>query len=243
LFFPDEPWLDFHTLQSCHLVWDRDNYNFIAYDYGLEPPKPCMDSEPNYEDMPVTLRPDNGYFEAYDARKAAYWALFAGAHGHTYGANGVFQFWDGQASDIFAPRLPWHEALDLPGAAQMGHLRRVARVPPVSRPRPGLGTAPVKRLHRHQPHPSHPRGRRELRPDLQRCRAALHRRRRSAVGVDADGALVRPALGYRAPRRQRHDGSAQTFRPPTHGEGQDWVLVLDDAGRGFPPPGLVAPAQ
>ena len=53
-----------------------------------------MDGEPNYEDMPVHMRPENGYLGAYDARKAAYWALFAGAHGHTYGANGVFQFWN-----------------------------------------------------------------------------------------------------------------------------------------------------
>jgi hypothetical protein len=121
-------------------VWDRDNYNFVAYDYGLDPPKPCMDSEPNYEDMPVTLRPGNGTFGAYDARKAAYWALFAGAHGHTYRANGVFQFWDGQSPDIFAARLPWSEALDLPGAAQMGHVRRLLES------RPFLDRIPDQRL-------------------------------------------------------------------------------------------------
>jgi hypothetical protein len=28
------------------------------------------------------------------------------------------------------------------------------------------------------------------------------------------------------------------FTPPIHGKGNDWVLVLDDAGQGFPPPGL-----
>jgi Putative collagen-binding domain of a collagenase len=32
-------------------------------------------------------------------------------------------------------------------------------------------------------------------------------------------------------------GSGRTFNPPTHGEGQDWVLVLDDADRNFPLPG------
>ena len=65
-----------------------------------------MDGEPNYEDTPVHMRPENGYFSAYDARKVAYWALFAGAHGHTYGANGVFQFWNGADRDVFSPRLP-----------------------------------------------------------------------------------------------------------------------------------------
>jgi len=30
---------------------------------------------------------------------------------------------------------------------------------------------------------------------------------------------------------------AYTFTPPTFGENQDWVLVLDDVAAGFPPPG------
>jgi hypothetical protein len=29
----------------------------------------------------------------------------------------------------------------------------------------------------------------------------------------------------------------QTFVPPTRGRGNDWILVLDDATAGFPPPG------
>jgi hypothetical protein len=27
------------------------------------------------------------------------------------------------------------------------------------------------------------------------------------------------------------------FKPPVHGKGNDWVLVLDDASKGFPTPG------
>jgi hypothetical protein len=30
---------------------------------------------------------------------------------------------------------------------------------------------------------------------------------------------------------------AKTFTPPTTGQNQDWVLVLDDAAAGVPPPG------
>jgi len=29
----------------------------------------------------------------------------------------------------------------------------------------------------------------------------------------------------------------RVFMPSTSGAGQDWVLVLDDAAQGFPPPG------
>ena len=32
----------------------------------------------------------------------------------------------------------------------------------------------------------------------------------------------------------------QVFTPPTRGAGHDWVLVLDDAAQGFPPPGSPA---
>lgn len=33
----------------------------------------------------------------------------------------------------------------------------------------------------------------------------------------------------------------QTFSPPSQGRGADWILVLDDANAGFPPPGQPAP--
>jgi len=29
------------------------------------------------------------------------------------------------------------------------------------------------------------------------------------------------------------------FKPPVHGKGNDWVLVLDDASKGFPAPGAL----
>lgn len=32
-------------------------------------------------------------------------------------------------------------------------------------------------------------------------------------------------------------GAAREFVPPTKGRGNDWVLALDDAARGFAPPG------
>jgi hypothetical protein len=37
-------------------------------------------------------------------------------------------------------------------------------------------------------------------------------------------------------------GADRTFTPPTPGEALDWVLVLDDASRGFGPPGGRGPA-
>ena len=98
-------------------------YASVAADYALEPAKPCMDAEPGYEDHPAGFDLANGYLDYYDVRKSAYWALFSGAHGHTYGAHPVWQmYWPGCEPVSFVRRA-WMEALSLPGAGQMQHAR------------------------------------------------------------------------------------------------------------------------
>ena len=46
-----------------------------------------------------------------------------------------------------------------------------------------------------------------------------------------------PRYGSASPIHTGENISLQTFTPPGQGRGQDWLLVLDDAGRRFPPPG------
>ena len=124
-YFHGENWLDFNMYQSGH-ARDRDCYSLIAGDYALKPTKPCMDAEPGYEDHPNGFKVENGYLDAYDVRKAAYWDLFAGAHGHTYGCHDIWQFLN---TDRFPPvtaaRTPWREAIHLPGADQMQFARKL----------------------------------------------------------------------------------------------------------------------
>ncbi|MDO8540512.1 MAG: hypothetical protein Q7S40_08775 [Opitutaceae bacterium] len=40
-------------------------------------------------------------------------------------------------------------------------------------------------------------------------------------------------------RRRPENTGTRTFLAPNPGGGLDWVLVLDDATKGFPPPGVV----
>ncbi|MEK7767671.1 MAG: DUF4038 domain-containing protein, partial [bacterium] len=82
-----EPWLDFNMIQSGHGARNPANWAQVAHDYGLEPPKPTLDGEADYEDHPVNWNQDNGWFDDLDVRRTAYWALFAGAFGHTYGST------------------------------------------------------------------------------------------------------------------------------------------------------------
>lgn len=77
----DAEWLDFNMVQSGH-TRNTANWQLIEADYARTPVKPCMDAEAGYEDHPAGFNLENGYLDDYDVRKALYWALFAGAHGH-----------------------------------------------------------------------------------------------------------------------------------------------------------------
>src|SRR5262249_9994326 len=74
-------------------------------------------------DHPAEFNAKNGYLDDYEARKFLYWALFAGACGHTYGCHDIWQFLDDKRKPITAARTPWRKAIDLPGAGQMQHAR------------------------------------------------------------------------------------------------------------------------
>ncbi len=125
-----EPWLHVNMMQSGHggghdvPVWD-----WITRDRSLSPTKPTLDSEPNYEDHPVnpwpTWDPKNGYFRDYDVRKQTYRSVFAGACGVTYGHHSIWQFWSAREEKINHADRYWTEALDRPGAFQVGYLRQL----------------------------------------------------------------------------------------------------------------------
>jgi hypothetical protein len=113
-------------MQSGHGKREIRNDLMVAKDYALVPIKPVIDGEPRYEDHPVNWKPDeNGWFDDTDVRQAAYWAVFAGAAGHTYGCHDIWQFFSPKRPPVAFARTEWQVAMNLPGATQMGHLRRL----------------------------------------------------------------------------------------------------------------------
>ena len=126
-YFHAAEWLDFNMFQSSHAAHDHDNGLFAEHDYLLNPPKPTLDGEPRYERIQTGFyfkgfnRLDR--FDDYDARQAAYWSILAGACGHTYGHNSIWQMYDTDHEPVIGAIVPWHEAVDHPGAFQMKHLR------------------------------------------------------------------------------------------------------------------------
>ncbi len=126
----DEPWLHVNMMQSGHgSGHDVPVWEWITRDRAMVPTKPTLDSEPNYEDHPVNpwpqWDPKNGYFDDYDVRKQTYRSVFAGACGVTYGHHSIWQFWSEREEKINHADRYWTEALDRPGAFQVGYLRRL----------------------------------------------------------------------------------------------------------------------
>jgi len=227
----DARWLDFHMIQSSHGARDHDNGLFVERDRALTPAKPTLDGEPRYETIPVGFynRGSNPLdrFTDDDVRQAAWWAVLAGACGHTYGNNNIWQMWQPGRAAVLSATTPWREALDHPGAFQMGFLRRFfeARAFQLLVPDAQLVVD----------------GPTELGAKVRAARAAdgsfavVYTPRGSAFTVDKEllaGPRVRqawfdPRYGVLHEFHTSDNQGFQTYRPPTEGPGQDWVLLLE----------------
>lgn len=137
--FHQDKWLDFNAFQSGHRRYDQDtlkeetrhygedNWKYVVEDYSKKPIKPTLDVEPSYEGIPEGLH-DSLEVRWTDAavRRYAYWSVFAGTAGFTYGNNAVMQFYkNGQKSGDYGVRS-WEyytKAVDDPGAAQVHFIK------------------------------------------------------------------------------------------------------------------------
>ncbi|WP_299535982.1 glycoside hydrolase family 140 protein [Ulvibacterium sp.] len=123
--FHQDAWLDFNMHQTGHCA-NKGTYKHIAHDYNLSPIKPVLDGEPLYEDHPNCFNAKElGYSTARDIRRIMYWNVFAGAFGQTYGCHDVWQMYKLDKQGINGPLRPWPEALDLPMATQVKHLKNL----------------------------------------------------------------------------------------------------------------------
>lgn len=236
--FHNDKWLDFNMLQSGHGRFDNDNYKRVSADYNRKPTKPCLDGEPRYEDHPVNWKPKNGWFNDFDVRQAAYWALFAGGFGHTYGCHDIWQMFAPGRAPISSARNYWYEVLDLPGAWNMMHVRNLIesrpfldRVPDQSLISGGAGT-----------------GGRHVQSTRGKSYAFIYIPYGQNVKINLgkiSGQKVKawwfnPRSGQAKPIGTFSNSGTQEFDPPGKTtRGNDWVLVLDDSAKQFPKPGTI----
>jgi len=127
-------WLDLNMFQSGHrrynqddtdMAYGEDNWRYVQSDYRLIPVRPTLDGEPSYENIPQGLHDTTQpLWNDGDVRRYAYWSVFAGACGFTYGHREVMQFFrPGTDHPGYGATLPWREALEAPGACQLSHLK------------------------------------------------------------------------------------------------------------------------
>ncbi len=229
-FVGDKEWLDFNMIQSSHGL-DIANYKWISADYALEPIKPVLDGEPRYEDHPVDFKSENGYYDVYDVRQAAYWAVFAGAFGHTYGHHSIWSM-NEEPGDYFI--VTWEEALERPGGKQMKYLKKLIES------RPFFSRVPAQELiDRQYPGYTH----------LQAATGEGYAFIYSPTGLPfkvnvemISGERIKaywydPRNGQGSFVDEYVKKGTLEFIPPSSGRNNDWVLVLDDASKEFPVPG------
>ena len=230
-YFQRESWLDYNTIQSGYSrnssVWD-----FVAREYARGPAKPVFDGEPNYENVPVGIiqkKLDGPKFDAYDVRKKAWWAVFAGAAGAAYGANEVFQFWTPGKFRVMGAHVPWQQALEFTGAAQLKHLRRLMES------RPYLNRIPDQSLVTSNQYSGTDRI--QATRDAGGAYAFVYTAGGKSFSVNLDklaGQTVRaawydPRTGQSQSIGTFDSNGTRSFTPPSQGYGNDWVLTLDKA--------------
>ncbi|ESQ77569.1 glycoside hydrolase family 140 protein [Asticcacaulis sp. AC402] len=238
----DADWLDIHGMQSGHggghdvPVWEM-----IAHDFTLARPKPTLDLEPNYEDHPYNSWPrwdaSTGYFDDYDVRKQTYRSVFAGAAGVTYGHHSIWGMVGPRNDVINHAKMDWVSALHRPGGRQMMYLRdliesrpQLDRIPDDSLIVEGQGSGNLHMTATRDTAGTYafvymPLNDRMVTIDLSKLNASLLR----VWWYD-------PRTGFATwvSNMSNSKGALKIKSPPI---GPDWILVLDDAAMGYPPPG------
>lgn len=229
----DEPWLDFLIYQSGHGTdtrkWQWIANQGMASGWKLEPTRPVLDSEPNYEGH-KSYRSGIRIDEAMVRRAVWMGLLAAPMAGVTYGAHGIWPW-------IREPGVPlnhansgvadpWRDCLKYPGGAQMTVMRNLLdRIPWTTlRPAPELVKGPpvTEDFSNYISSARSEDGRVALlyTPKSQQFQLDL-----SSFRIAANATWLNPRDGSRRPGGKLAAQSGAAITPP--GEG-DWLLLLEN---------------
>jgi hypothetical protein len=220
-----------------------DNGRFLVTEQGRPffwmgdtawPRKPTLECEVAYEDSEFLYEFERNMrrLTACDTRRGAYRSLFAGGFGFTYGHR-CLVLWATRGETLGrAADTPWHEKLDSEGASQMGHLRKLIES------KPFLTRIPDQSLLVHEQ--GNDAGHIQATRDATGSYAMFYTPLGQSISVrmwklsgnfkECSWFNPREGTFERINPPQSPTFGERTFYPPTRGEGQDWVLVLDPVG-------------
>ena len=123
-YYQNEDWLTLTLNQLGHGDHDLNPKHYIDF-RAQHPNMPLVEGEALYEGLSSVESVGRRTVTETMVRQVAYRAIQSGCCGYTYGAQGCWN----NARDIEDGattwgNLPWFEGIDLPGATQLGHLRR-----------------------------------------------------------------------------------------------------------------------
>lgn len=235
--FHQEEWLDFNMHQTGHCP-NQATYEIMAHDYNLSPTKPVLDGEPLYEDHPNCFNAKElGHSVPSDIRRIIYWNVFAGSFGHSYGCHAVWQMFTNDKDPINYPLRPWKEALQLPLANQMKHLKNLMLS------RPFLSRIPDQSmvLSKQEDDETYVIATR----DSEGSYAMIYFPTGKTIELDLTSLNGDMVSGWWYDTRTGVSFQAASYptdkmvdiMPPSQGKGNDWVLVLDAQESHFGRPG------
>ncbi|MDP3684585.1 MAG: DUF4038 domain-containing protein, partial [Ignavibacteria bacterium] len=245
--FQEAVWLDINMFTSGHRRYDQDdtpkkygedNWRYVLDDLSKTPAKPTLDGEPSYEAIPQGLHDHSQpYWSASDVRRYAYWSVFAGACGHVYGQNSVRQVYkQGENKPESGAKLSFFDALDDTGSFHMQYVKKLI----LSRPY-------FDRVN-DQTIVSGDEGEKYDRILVSKGKSFLMAytytgrnftiNMGSISGSEINAWWFNPRTGEASKLGTFKNQGSKLFDPPgTRADGNDWVLVLDDASKNFDVPG------
>lgn len=248
--FQNRDWLDFNAIQSGHFI-NTTNFQIVGADYAKTPIKPTLDMEPGYENITNNLvrtnvTADTPRIQAVDVRRSAYLAVFAGAAGHTYGNGEVYEFFHPNPNGTMPgnagwhANMDWHDALKLPASGQVQYVRYLIQSRPMLERIPDQSLIAGVVSNRAVDRIAATRGADYAFVYLPTGQAKVTINAGQLTGNSLTAWWYDPRTGKASkvgdfPKTATHDFTIPSTTLPQGTD--DWVLVLDDTAKNYPPPG------
>lgn len=247
--FNNDSWLDVNMFVSGHKTYAQDetgygedSWRYVLDDLSKKPLRPTLDGEASYESLPQGIHDHSQpYWKADDIRRYAYWSVFAGSCGHVYGENTVRQVYKkDENTPESGAKLSFVEALDVEGSFELQYLKNL------------ILSRPYFERENDQSAVSGDEGEKYHRILVSKGKDYLMAYNYTGRDFTIQMGKIsgKKVIGWWYDTRTgssekigefKNKGNV-TFNPPgTKFNGNDWVLVLDNASKRFNAPGIVIP--